>query len=475
MPPAAAARHQRRQSAIRFSHDLEQTVDEAAHEGLPVIAVFGAVWCPSCRRFEESTLPSPQVQALAGRFLWAEIDVDRQLSLARAYQVDATPTILILGTDGGVRRRLVGFRSPDVFEQELQALLESREGPESGPQPPAGSHHPRTDLTFSPRGYRGRSICFSHVGYGPLEIASQSPFQSLRLSLAPRTPSTLARGQVEIRAAGTWANTWAYDEEAFGPAGDDGSYLLDYESLDADLSVAYGLSDTFLVELEFQDRSRFGGAMDGLIQGFHDLFGIDQSGRDEVPRDQFQILLDRGAGVESVDLGAESTGTFSRNLLLTVQHNITCGTNHLPALSWSLTGRWELESADLEGSGPDVGLSLAAARRFGRFYGYLTLGYAFYGQDSFRGVIDLRDRQFSVLTAFEWRFKPRRSLIFQWLASEAVTDDLGPFSASSHEITLGFKAEVRDRGVLELGLIENTLTADNSPDFGVHLGFSQRL
>ena len=29
--------------------------------------------------------------------------------------------------------------------------------------------------------------------------------------------------------------------------------------------------------------------------------------------------------------------------------------------------------------------------------------------------------------------------------------------------------------VLEIGLIENTVTVDNSPDFGVHVGYTQRF
>lgn len=37
---------------------------------------------------------------------------------------------------------------------------------------------------------------------------------------------------------------------------------------------------------------RFAGAMDGYVQGFHDLFGIDQSGRDLVPKNDFHFFID---------------------------------------------------------------------------------------------------------------------------------------------------------------------------------------
>ena len=50
-----------------------------------------------------------------------------------------------------------------------------------------------------------------------------------------------------------------------------------------------------------------------------------------------------------------------------------------------------------------------------------------------------------------------------------------PFSEASHEITLGWKWEVVPQGVLEIGVVENLVTFDNSADFGIHAGFTQRF
>ena len=67
------------------------------------------------------------------------------------------------------------------------------------------------------------------------------------------------------------------------------------------------------------------------------------------------------------------------------------------------------------------------------------------------------------------------SLLIQYLVSEGVAEDLGEISKPSHEVTLGWKGEVRKGTVVEVGLIENVITYDNSPDFGVHAGFTQRF
>ena len=60
-------------------------------------------------------------------------------------------------------------------------------------------------------------------------------------------------------------------------------------------------------------------------------------------------------------------------------------------------------------------------------------------------------------------------------AGEGVVEDFAPFSDPSNELTLGWKWEVVHNGVLEVGLIENIVSFDNSPDFGLHVGYSHRF
>jgi hypothetical protein len=127
----------------------------------------------------------------------------------------------------------------------------------------------------------------------------------------------------------------------------------------------------------------------------------------------------------------------------------------------------------LEGGDTDLGLSVALSHRSGTVYGYLTFGYAWYGSDRARGN-PIDDTQLTALAAVEWRFAPRQSMVLQWLASEAVAD-FGPFAEAAHEVTIGWQGEILPSGVLEVGLIENVITFDNSPDFGVQVGYAQRF
>jgi hypothetical protein len=67
------------------------------------------------------------------------------------------------------------------------------------------------------------------------------------------------------------------------------------------------------------------------------------------------------------------------------------------------------------------------------------------------------------------------SFTLQYLGTQGVGKDLGVFSETSNEVVFGWKWEVRQAGVLEIGLLENIVVFDNSPDLGVHVGFTQRF
>jgi len=50
-----------------------------------------------------------------------------------------------------------------------------------------------------------------------------------------------------------------------------------------------------------------------------------------------------------------------------------------------------------------------------------------------------------------------------------------PFDEASFEVSAGWKREITSGTVLEVGLIENIIDSDASPDFGVHFGIRHRF
>jgi hypothetical protein len=303
-----------------------------------------------------------------------------------------------------------------------------------------------------------------HVGLGPMNLPSQAPGQVLRLGLRPRTPSTLARHQREIWWTETFANIFAFEQN---------DYLLDYLTLNSTLSFAYGLTDRLQVDLALGNLLRTDSFLDPITDAFHDLFGFGDAGRDRFPERDNIIDLEPQDGIDIED---RSSGTEATHLTLSLQQSLTDGTRTWPALAASASVRWDAGGhADLEGDSRfSTGLTLSAARRLGEaFHGYLGLGYNWHGLDESRGLA-LTDEQWSGLAAVEWRRASNRSWVLQYLVSEAVSIDRAPFDKASHELNLGWKWEFKPGTVFEIGLIENIVELDNSPDFGLHFGIQHR-
>ena len=243
---------------LPFTTNLEDSLAAARTAEKPIVVAFVAAWCPLCRQMKEKTFPAPEVVALADQFEWVMIDIDRNLTTARAYAVDAVPKIHLMNPGGETESTILGLVDAAALQGELTRYLEWREsgsipGPQQPGQQPASQEspagdggNPRSSLTWTPKGYRGLGICFSHVGYGPLAIPSQSAFQALRLGLRPRTPSTLGKGQYQASASSTWVNIWNTGT----------NFFLDYEMLRTVVELAYGISDTLQIEAEFESRSR---------------------------------------------------------------------------------------------------------------------------------------------------------------------------------------------------------------------------
>ncbi|MFT7676929.1 MAG: thioredoxin-related protein [Planctomycetota bacterium] len=435
---------------------LPEARAELLAESVETLLVFGAAWCPSCRVFREQTLSAPEVGALLETWNWHYLELDREPELTRAFGIRITPTFVVLSPEGIELRRGEGALPPDVFMAFLAAKG-------SGALVRDGE---ATELLETNDGWRSRNICYSQVGYGPLDIQSQAPGHVLRQGIAPRAPSTLAKGQREFSLGTTAVSVWNYDE---------GAFKLDYGSLHSTLALAYGISDTWMVELEYSELTRTASWLDPITDEFHSIFGFGDSGRADFPskdNDIFIAATDSNPAVFDSD-----SGSYARDIGLTFQNNVTCGSESMPALAWALTVRGHTGGeVELTGSSPFSGsLSVSASRRFAQdHYAYGGLSYSVHGLDSWSGL-PLAKNTLAGLLAYEWQYKTRRAFLFQVMISEGVARNLEPFNHPSYEIHLGWKRELSPGAVLEWGIVENAIIADNSPDFGLHLAYRRRF
>lgn len=310
------------------------------------------------------------------------------------------------------------------------------------------------------------SYARGQVGLGIFETPSQSPLQLPRVGIRPRIPSTLRKGQWQLGWRETLVNMWAQEDS-------DPEFRLDYGSLYSALVVGYGVSDSMQIELEYHNQARFDSILDPVTEAFHDLFGLDDSGRDDFD--------DHDNAIEFPDLGIDidESGSIRDNLVLTFQHTFHEGQGSWPTLSWYASYRENLytnsQAAGEESNSFAVGIG--GAKRFNeRNYGYFSLGYVFHEDDDFEGInVELEDKQLSILLAYECRYRPDAAFVAQYLYTGESASDLDPFDKASNEFVFGWKKQLNRQTLLEVGLIENAIVEDNSPDFGIHFGLTWRL
>jgi len=306
-----------------------------------------------------------------------------------------------------------------------------------------------------------------NYGLGKIDLRSQSPAQSLRFTLPLLIPGDIQPG-CGLHIANTWTNVWAEESE----------YVLDYEMSETLVTVTYGFNKRFGVFLEFENRNYFGGEMDGLIQGFHDIFGIDQEGRDDVSKGRKVIQrFDPKTGQMLSETSAEDLENNAMVFLM--NYTLTHGTKIWPAANVFGAVRYGLNCADLcrDNHPVDAGFGLGLAKRWSKkWYTYVSLGYTLYESRDPRepapGVtpVDFEDNAFTGLFVLSWHCTPSFSILAQYLYSGQSIKNIDGLDEASHEVHFGFKWKTK-YGMIEFALIENVISMSNSPDFGLHGGW----
>ncbi len=308
-------------------------------------------------------------------------------------------------------------------------------------------------------------VAADDLGFGPLRVPSQSPGQGLRMTVVPFSPEPPTPGTWEIRSRVEWVNVWSWEA---------GSYLFDFEMLEGAVSAGYGIDRRTWVELEIQNRSTFRGSMDGLIQNFHDLFGLPQGGRDDFPRYSYRIYLEDSRGRILVD--RDRPFGHATGLRASVFRVLVEGDGNRP---WVTVGggiHWTLSRGIVRGPHRlDAQVQAAAGRRWGRWSVVLNTGYTWFGETSFAGVVPLKHSQWTGALSLEWRAFRRSAIIGQYLVAEGAVDGIEPFDSFSHEVLLAWVGPIGPGLVLEAGFIENMFHYEAGPDFGVHLGLRLTL
>ena len=296
---------------------------------------------------------------------------------------------------------------------------------------------------------------------GPLNIRTMSPGQALRLAPMPKSPYGLPKGETELQFNIAAASVFLQSQ---------GEYLIDFNFTDTRLAVNHGFGGGWSAELSFNDRRIVNLNLDEIVEGFHDVFGIDQNGRDEnLSQTRVEFPL------SSVSLGNELNGIFSQTVGVTLQKVLIDKSVRWPALAIIFNSSIEtLNDGMIKEGAVDYGVQLSMAHKRSTGYLFTNLSYSKFGSDNTLAVIPLSDKQFSGMFGYEFTMGADEAFIVQYLFSEGVLEELGALADVSHEIHLGYKWRTKDK-IYEVGLVENIVNFDNGPDVAFTFGITHKL
>ena len=95
-----------------------------------------------------------------------------------------------------------------------------------------------------------------NYGSGPMDVRTNSPGQSLRLTLPNIVPGTIRPGW-GVSVAATTSNVWLTEER---------DYIMDFEIFDGRIAAHYGVNKRLGVGFFFDQRIYYGGILDGFIE-----------------------------------------------------------------------------------------------------------------------------------------------------------------------------------------------------------------
>ena len=260
------------------------------------------------------------------------------------------------------------------------------------------------------------------------------------------------------------------NNEFFQETSENEQVRLDYERTTLSLNVDFGLNERLSLGLEIPLMFNSGGFLDGVIENWHDLFGLEQGGRDDAPRDQFLISYlseSQSVLIDDSDSGLGDVSFYADTALYQTAERKT-----------KLRTTLKLPTGDedhLFGSGGyafSMSLS-AAAKPAENIHMFAAAGATYLTEGDVLG-----DRQNNLVATatlgLGWIFRPHILLSAQLDLNTKVYDDSDLDAISGQAGVLYVSAQYRfsNQSLLQLGFTEDVINKDAAPDFGLRFGFS---
>ncbi len=302
----------------------------------------------------------------------------------------------------------------------------------------------------------------------PLRLVNLNPFHLLYGVPAPFGTAVMPEGASEVIASFDMAS-----HLNSGRAGRE-RILMDGETYRQALSWRQGLGQGWEYFLEIPAVAHSAGAFDGFIEGWHDVFGLPQGGRDTAPRDRLSLTYVDGetvrtdVGRDVLSLGDASFGVGYAlpspplpNDGMAVRAAVKLPTGDVDSLAGSggfSTSAWAETSGTLPGSGDSRRWLYAAT--LGALAGAAPEGFP--AADHFVAFGRL---------GVTWRALEDLQFTVQVDAHSSPYGASGLAALADTAVILGMGGSLRltERLVLDVAVTEDDGIHRSAPDIGLHL------
>jgi hypothetical protein len=321
--------------------------------------------------------------------------------------------------------------------------------------------------------------------FGPLRVHDMSPLALLRLDMVPpHAVYSVSPGwgfefhysQANLFMVSDAAKEFLEQRSSHGPLSETEAnamvdlpgdvFFFDAEAFMSEIIVTRAFTDQVQVALSIPYHHYGGGALDPLVESFHNAIGLNDAGRTLVPRRQIRIINNAGerqviADVEGHSGFGDMTVTLRRGASLADKWCYTLeGAVRLP------TGRDHLYFS----SDTNYGVQAAVQRLSGRHGAYGSVSYVWAGRNN---VTELETGNVPSITAsYELGLTRRLNLLVQgiWSSVASDTDVISELTRDRTQVSVGVRHRTGPY-VYSVALTENVINFKNTPDIGIHFGF----
>ena len=287
-------------------------------------------------------------------------------------------------------------------------------------------------------------------------------------------PDSTEGGDVASAGHIAWTVIAATSSHAISTTTGNEQLVFDGETSRLELRLRVGLGERFEAGIELPYVWQQSGSLDSLIDGWHDVFGLPDGARDELPQDDLRFLLREGSETR-LDVRDNSHGVG--DLRLFGAYRLRSGPRHRRALRFGLkfpTGSAE----ELHGSGgTDLSLGYAAdidalggSERWSAFYRVhaLRLGRPQWLADRYEEWVGQVSGGLSVDLSAAVSLGVQAG--FRTALYDLQNDELGTPAVT---LTFGGQLTLSDRWAAEFAVGED-IKVGSSPDVTFQLGLRYR-